>query len=128
MSQDDIALRECLEPHWFRVEARHYSHADEYGDHSYTSSELKIELIKVVRHTPKGAWLLQGFSNKRFVLRDYQHRARAYAAPTLEMAKEDFRKRKQYRIDRLQAQIHRAEREIALLGRSLSSPTIIQPR
>jgi hypothetical protein len=32
------------------------------------------------------------------------------------MAKEDFRKRKQFRIDRLQSQINRAQQEIDMLG------------
>lgn len=119
IQNDDIALREALEPHWFRIEARHWSVADEWGDHSYTSSEVIVRQISVLKHTPKGAWLGAKPGEfgmpKKLVLREYQHRGRAFAAPTLEQAKEDFRKRKQFRIDRLQAQINRAEREIALL-------------
>lgn len=117
MSQnpDDLALKEMLEPHWFRIEARHYSVADDYGDHSYTSSELIVIEIPVIKHTPKGAWLMISPSRKKFVLRDYQHRGRAYAAPALAQAKEDFRKRKQFYINCLQSQINRAQREIDML-------------
>lgn len=118
--QDDIALRECLEPVWFRVEAQHWANVDDWGYVSSRHSALKIIEIPVLKHTPKGAWIGArpgeiGMA-KKLVLREYQHRARAYAAPTLDQAKEDFRKRKLYRIACLQAEIQRAEREIQLLG------------
>ena len=120
MSQDDLALRECLEPVWFRVEARHHATVNDWGDVDGHYADLKIIEITVLKHTPKGAWIGArpgefGMA-KKLVLREYTHRARAFAAPTLDQAKEDFRKRKLYRIARLQAQIHQAEREIQLLS------------
>lgn len=119
--KDELELRTFTEPHWFRVEARHWSVADEWGEHSYTSADLVVRRILVLRHTPKGAWLGPGPGQmgepKRLVMRDYFHRGRAYAAPTLAQAREDFRKRKQYRISCLQHQINIAQREIDLLDR-----------
>ena len=113
---DDLALRECLEMSWFRVEARSWAVFDEWGDASDDSySELVYRRIPVVKHTPKGAWLRTGSRDKRLVLREYQHRARAFAAPTLEQAKEDFRLRKQYHIACLKGRIARAEADLKLL-------------
>ena len=111
----DLDIREALEPTWFRVEARHYVSTDEYGDIVGGSSNLQLIEYRVIRHTPRGAWLDNAGSSK-FVLRDMQHRARAFAAPTIEQAKADFKLRKQYRIKKLEAQIHRAKVEISLLG------------
>lgn len=114
----DADLLLMLEPHWFRIESRHSASVDEYGDITSRYSDLLEQKFTIVKHTPKGAWLEVGFTGgpAKFVLRDMQHRARAFAAPTQQQAREDFRLRKLYRISKLQAQILRAQREIGLLG------------
>lgn len=114
MTQEELAQRLLDEPHWFRVTARHYATVNDYGEVDGRWSDLRIEKIEVVRHTPKGAWLRVGFK-PAFLKREYRHRGRAYAAPTEAQAREDFRKRKQFRISMLQKQIDRAQQEINLL-------------
>lgn len=120
MSADAVQLREFTEPHWFRVEGRTWGDGD-----GGCYAELIVKEILVSKHTPKGAWLNQGFSSKRFVLRDYVHRARAYAAPTLEQAKEDFRKRKLYQISCLQLRIDQVRRQLDLV--STANPILELP-
>lgn len=117
---DELAQRMIDEPIWFRVEAASYAITDDWGDVVGSHRYLTVRKLKVMKHTPKGAWLSNGFfvEQRKFVLRDVQHRGRLFAAPTLDQAKEDFRLRKQFRIDRLQSQINRALKEIELLNSS----------
>lgn len=111
-SPPDVDVREFTEPHWFRVEVHTYGYTDEYGDSAGSYDKVDIKKLEVLKHTPKGAFLNNGFGQRKFVLRDVQHRARAYAAPTLEMARQDFIKRKLYHISKLQDRINRANRQI----------------
>ena len=101
---------------WFRVEARHHADVDDWGDVIGSHSYLQVIEYDVVKETPKGVWLQRPFMAKKFVLREILHRGRAFAAPTEDQAREDFRLRKQFRINRLQSQINQAQREIDLLS------------
>lgn len=105
------------ETRWFRCEVKWYATVNEHGDTDGTYSRVRVKSYKVKKYTPKGAWLITGFAEARgkFVLRDMQHRARAFAAPTKEQAVLDFMLRKKYHIGRLQLQINRAEQEMALV-------------
>lgn len=103
--KDDLELRTALEPCWFRVEADHYD---------YGCSRLAVIDIPVIKHTPRGAWVMRK-GQKFLVLRDYTHRGRAYAAPSIVQAMEDFRHRKQFQISRLKQELRGAESELALL-------------
>jgi hypothetical protein len=105
MSPDDIALLEFTEPHWFRVEAEH----DEY------QSRLVVIPIPILKYTPKGVWVSYRArysfkSGKRLILRNYVHRGRAYAAPTEKQARDDFRKRKEFQIRMLKAELANAQK------------------
>lgn len=106
---DELDLRELLEPHWFRIHARWW----EGG-----SAELICETVQILKHTPKGVRVYGG----KLVLRDYVHRGRAYAAPTVEQAEEDFRKRKLWQIGRLKSKLNQAEAELALLAPKVNMP------
>lgn len=108
----DVDVREFTEPSWFRVEFHSYGYSDEYGNLSGSYDRIDIKELKVLKHTPKGAFLDAGFGKRKFVLRELQHRARAYAAPTVAQAKQDFIKRKMYYVMKLQERINRANRQI----------------
>jgi len=103
------------ETRWFRCEVHWYATVNEHGDTDGSYSHVRVKSYEVKKHTPKGAWLIYGFRDGKgkFVLRDMQHRARAFAAPTKEQAVRDFMLRKKYHIGRLQLQIIRAEKEMA---------------
>lgn len=101
---------------WYRVEAKTYATVDDWGDVVGSYSYLQVTGYMVDKETPKGVWLTRPWMSRKFVLREMLHRGRAFAAPTEEQAREDFRLRKQFHIWRLQTQINRAEREIALLN------------
>lgn len=60
---------------------------------------LRLQHYEVLRHTPKGVWLLLPDGYKRFVLREVNRR---FACPTKEEALESFlaRKRRQRTIYR----------------------------
>lgn len=51
---------------WYRCEVKHYSVADEWGDHSYTSSEIQWTKYAVVAETPKGVWLTRVSDSYRY--------------------------------------------------------------
>lgn len=104
--EDDLQLREMVEPHWFRVEAE-----NSYED----GARLVVEQIPVLKHTPKGAWVHGRRGERRLVLREYLYRGRAFAAPTRHQALEDFRLRKRFQIARLQAELNWAKRQLELL-------------
>lgn len=99
---------------WHRIEVTTHGHVDEWGDVVGSSDYERHTTFEVVKTTPKGAQL-NAWGQRKFVLREMQHRGRAFAAPTLEQAREDFIARKTFRINRLQAQINRETRYIELI-------------
>jgi hypothetical protein len=101
---------------WFRVTVQHYATVNEHGDVDGHYSNVTVTQFPVLKHTPKGVWLEIPLSAKKFVLREMLHRGRAYAAPTLEQAKQDFIARKQFERNRLESRINRIDREIALVS------------
>lgn len=104
---------------WYRVEDRRYSVADEWGDHSYTTVQIHVREIPVLRHTPKGVWLEEPWNiageGKRFVLRDARKR---WACPSKEEAMESFRARKQRQARILRARLATVEEALSLVGAS----------
>ena len=103
--------------YWYRLEEQRYAAPlDEY-DQPMGRGELVVHVrkLKVLRHTPKGAWLVglqYGEGNPRFVLRDCKRR---FACPTIEEATESFRQRKLR-----QAQILRARADTAMEAKTLA--------
>jgi len=100
---------------WHRIEVQHHATVNDFGEVDGRWSTVRQRQFEVIKLTPKGAWLRTGLSGKKFVLREMQHRGRAFAAPTVEQAADDFRARKAFHINRLQAQINRANKELALV-------------
>lgn len=99
-------------PDWYRIEDRRYSVADEWGDHSYTRTEVVLLKFNVASYTPKGVWLRQFFA-KRWVRYDAHRR---FACPTVALALESYlaRKRKQAAIYQARADNARRNAELAL--------------
>jgi len=98
---------------WFRVEEISYASAlDEYDNPIGTSRlELRVRQFDVKKVTPKGVWLDLGWGDARFVRTNAR---KQYACPTLELAMESFKARKQRQIKLLTSQLQRAERALAL--------------
>lgn len=100
---------------WHRIEVQHYATVNDFGEVDGRYATVRHIKYEVTKLTPKGAWLRIPFNGKKFVLREMQHRGRAFAAPTVEQAADDFRARKAFQIGRLQSQINRANKELALV-------------
>ena len=113
---------------WYRCEVRHYSVADEWGDHSYSTSEVVWTKYAVLRETPKGVWLTpapwgatnpdyarfsgpKGISRREdvFVLGSA---LRQQACPTKELALADAIARKERHIAGCRARLAQAERDL----------------
>lgn len=99
---------------WYRFDDVAYAAPfDETGSLPGTI-EVELRMYKLIRRTPKGAWIAQVFAHvdggtftgsERFVLDGAKKR---FACPTIEAAKQSFIARKQRQIDIYQARIHRA--------------------
>ena len=102
--------------YWYRLEEQRYAAPlDEY-DQPMGRGQLVVHVrkLKVLRHTPKGAWLIglqYGHNNPRFVLREGKKR---FACPTLEDATQSFLKRKDRHARVLQAQLETVEEASAM--------------
>lgn len=113
---------------WYRCEVKHYSVADEWGDHSYTSTEVQWSKFAVVAETPKGVWLRWAppFSTNPDYARCAKGRRgddtlvlgkarRQFACPTRETALADAIVRKERHIAGCKARLAAAERDLDLL-------------
>lgn len=102
--------------YWYRLEEQRYAPPlDEY-DEPVGRGQLVVHVckLKVLRHTPKGAWLVglqYGEGNPRFVLREGKKR---FACPTLEDATASFLKRKERHARILRAQLETVEEASAM--------------
>ena len=115
---------------WYRVDVKHYSVADEWGDHSHTSTELVWSKFAVHRETAKGVFLVEvpmGFKDP------YHHRGcdlsrrlfgatfvlgkakRQRACPTKELALADCIARKERHVQGCKARLSRAEDDLRRL-------------
>ena len=99
---------------WYRYEDRIYAPPiDEFGD---VCGKGRVEVLqrelRVIKFTPKGAWLDVGFGEKRFVLRNCRKR---YACPTIAEAKESFRQRKLRQRGIYQARVDHADRCLRII-------------
>ncbi len=106
---------------WYRFEDKRYAGPlDEYDQPTPSTLTVHLRKYKVLKITPKGAWVHLGpFSGKRFVRRDVTRR---FACPTVEEALESFkaRKAKQARIYRKRADD--ADRASRLAENMVNSP------
>src|SRR5690606_33726321 len=93
--------------HYFRVEDRTYSIADDWGDHSHTGYAIRVQSFPILRRTPKGVWIeTDDESGKRFILETANKR---FALPTLEDALISYCKRKDRQASIYQARAHAAD-------------------
>jgi hypothetical protein len=112
---------------WYRCEIKRYSIADEYGDHSYTSTEVKWEKFAILKETPKGVWLcsvpphytdpdkLRGLHNPMFSDFVLGTARKQMALPTKEAALADAIRRKEYHVLCCKRRLASAEKELQLL-------------
>lgn len=101
---------------WYRAEIRHYSIADEWGDHSYTSTEVHWSTYSVIRTTPKGV-IVWDYGSERFIR---GNGTKQLALPTKELALEDCIKRKERHIKGCLARLRQAEEDMTVLKRASS--------
>lgn len=102
---------------WYRVEIKHYSVADEWGDHAYTSAQEFITKFAVVKETPKGVFLKSvplGFTTG-FVRGKGKVQL---ACPTIELARADAIARKKCHVAGCLARLRRAEEDLKILERN----------
>lgn len=112
---------------WYRCEVKHYSVADEWGDHSYTSTEVQWTKFAVLRETPKGVWLTwcplfcQDPDTYRGQPRDAQlvlgKSRKQQACPTKEAALADAIARKKRHIAGCEARLAGAVNDLRCLER-----------
>lgn len=118
---------------WYRAEIKHYSVADEWGDHSHTTTRLDVTKYAVVKATPKGVWLVPAYGEKdpdyylkmdpgcqlfspQFVRGEG---TKQFACPTRETALADCLKRKERHIQGCQARLRQAEQDLFLILREM---------
>ena len=117
-----MAMRPFGEPppaplgYWYRYDDAPSASLDEWGDYTFSVMYVRLSGYRVLKLTPKGAWLNMGYPEKRFVLKDANKR---FACPTVEEAKASYiaRKRKQIRI--YTARITSAQRGIEILENNI---------
>lgn len=111
---------------WYRCEVKHYSVADEWGDHSYTSTEVVWTKYAVLRETPKGVWLTpvpassmdpDFFRGEDRYFRDLVigTSMKQLACPTRELALADAIARKKRHVAGCEARLASAEKDLNLL-------------
>lgn len=103
---------------WYRfAECRVSNGVDEYENGLGHHMEVRCNTYRVVRRTPKGAWIVQVWGKntsgrKRFVLTaSHKH----YACPTVDEAKASFRARKKKQISIYSARIADAKKALLLI-------------
>lgn len=101
---------------WYRFDDIYYSRGlDEYDEpRPGYDARCVMTRFSVVRHTPKGAWIVDITGRRRWVKRDARKR---YACPTMEEAMESFQARKRRQVSILCAQIVRVEAALAAARR-----------
>jgi hypothetical protein len=86
--------------------------SEEYGFSS--RREVFLREFRVIKETPKGAWIETMFCGaKRFVRLDAR---KQYACPTVELARQSFVARKKRQIKILTTQLENAKHALAVIG------------
>jgi hypothetical protein len=89
--------------HWYRIEDRRFSVADDWGDHAYTDHDAAIRVLIVTKVTPKGVKVKFGtIGTTHFIL---DSATRKFACPTVALALESYRARKRRQLGIYQARI-----------------------
>lgn len=89
----------------YRFEDRRCSVADEYGDHSYSVTEIHLHAFEITKRTRCGIWVKSWGCDRRFV---NQKATKQFAHETIEDALRSFVARK-----KRQEQIYRARADLA---------------
>ena len=103
---------------WYRADVRSYSVADEWGDHSYSTSNIVWQEYEFVRSTPKGV-VLRGFmTGEVFILGKAKLQQ---AMPTKELALADAIARKKRHVWGCEHRLNRAKEDLFLLECALKA-------
>ena len=117
MADTPIRLPEgiAIEDVWWSCEIAHYSVADDWGDHAFTSSAVAWQWYRVDRATPKGVWLKLPFGGQFFV----QGKAiRQRASPTPALALRDAIAKKERHVAGCESRLKRAVDDLDKLTRT----------
>lgn len=124
---DSNRFRAVAENVAYRFEDRRYSISDEYGDHAYTSHTVALLVFPLIKYTPCGMWIANFWTEypqqpmpwredvdyclpgKRFVNLQANKR---FALPTIPLALESYRARKNREIHIYEARIKGAKSHI----------------
>ena len=91
---------------YYRFDDRRFSVADDYGDHSYTEHDAALRTFTVLKRTPCGVRLSGPWGSTHFM---HDKATRRFACPTVELALESYRARKQRQIGIYEARIRGAK-------------------
>lgn len=115
---------------WWRCDVKHYSVADEYGEHSHTSTQVVWRKFVPIKQTPKGVWLTETSLKDKEPNRWMEKPPRShiigpwfvlgratkqFALPTQLLAWEDCCQRKLRHIAGCKARLSKAESDLAYL-------------
>lgn len=129
---DIFQHQEVAENVAYRFEDQRYSVANEYGDHEYTSHEVKLLVFPILKYTACGFWIGLDYDvfprqprqrNPEFYIRTAGYRKRfvnlqankRYALPTVTEAHESYKARKRRQISIYEARIKGAKRHLEAL-------------
>lgn len=100
-----------------RCEAQRYSVAVDTEHEIYDTSPPKLlySKFKILRRTPKGAWIVRIFGDQKFVLLSAR---KQFASETKEEALDQFRHRKLSQVRTLSARLRCAKEDLELAKRT----------
>ena len=87
-------------------EGTHYFRVDGYGN-AYTAA------YEILRKTPKGCWISVGYEQEKFILDDARRR---WAYPTVELARNSYRIRKERQIRHCNDMVEAANLGLVAMG------------
>jgi hypothetical protein len=116
---------------WFRYEDVKYAPSLNEFDEPIGEGRLAVEMrqYKVIRETPKGAWISQYWPNTSFSSDEEKfvrnNSVKKFAYPTKEEARIGFIARKNAQLRILKAGVSRAEKALALMRQEISTPRAV---
>lgn len=73
--------------------------------------EIRLRKYPVIKHTPRGVWIIHNYGDRKFILNDSRKR---FACETKELAMESFIARKKRQAGILRAQLRNVEKAMSL--------------
>lgn len=73
--------------------------------------EIRLRKYPVIKHTPRGVWIIHNYGDRKFILNDSRKR---FACETKEKAMESFIARKTRQASILRAQLRSVEKALSI--------------